>query len=195
MRKTKIVCTIGPASESAEKLEELMLAGMNVARFNFSHGDYEEHRAKFERTVQIAEKLGLPVATMMDTKGPEIRLRDFEGGKVYLETGTIFALTTEEIMGTAQRATITYKNLKYHLHTDLIHFRTCLSPSLSITCKLSVIYVALPQMSCIDTTLLYTKTSVYSFFTLFIIAYNRHSRCHMFINFPCYIHRKVDTTM
>ena len=112
MRKTKIVCTIGPASESAEKLEELMLAGMNVARFNFSHGDYEEHRAKFERTVQIAEKLGLPVATMMDTKGPEIRLRDFEGGKVYLETGTIFALTTEEIMGTAQRATITYKNLK-----------------------------------------------------------------------------------
>ena len=112
MRKTKIVCTIGPASESAEKLEELMLAGMNVARFNFSHGDYEEHRAKFERTVQIAEKLGLPVATMMDTKGPEIRLRDFEGGKVYLETGTIFALTTEEIMGTAQRAAITYKNLK-----------------------------------------------------------------------------------
>ena len=74
MRKTKIVCTIGPASESAEKLEELMLAGMNVARFNFSHGDYEEHRAKFERTVQIAEKLGLPVATMMDTMGPEIRL-------------------------------------------------------------------------------------------------------------------------
>lgn len=112
MRKTKIVCTIGPASESAEKLEELMRAGMNVARFNFSHGDYEEHRAKFERTVQVAERLGLPVATMMDTKGPEIRLKDFEGGKVYLETGSEFALTTEDVMGTAKRASITYKNLK-----------------------------------------------------------------------------------
>ena len=112
MRKTKIVCTIGPASESAERLEELMKAGMNVARFNFSHGDYEEHRAKFERTVQIAERLGLPVATMMDTKGPEIRLKDFEGGKVYLETGSVFSLTTDEVMGTAQRASITYKNLR-----------------------------------------------------------------------------------
>lgn len=112
MRKTKIICTIGPASESVEMLTKLMKAGMNVCRFNFSHGDYEEHRIKFERAVKVAKELGLPVATMMDTKGPEIRLRDFEGGKVLLEAGQIFSLTTEEILGTSTRASITYKNLK-----------------------------------------------------------------------------------
>ncbi len=112
MRKTKIICTIGPVSENAEMLKELLLAGMNVARFNFSHGDYEEHRAKFERAVSIAKELNLPLATMMDTKGPEIRLCDFEDGKVYLESGQDFILTTEEIMGTSKRASITYKNLK-----------------------------------------------------------------------------------
>lgn len=112
MRKTKIICTIGPASESEEKLRELMLAGMNVCRFNFSHGDYEEHRVKFERAVKIAKELKLPIATMMDTKGPEIRLRDFENGKVFLEAGQTFTLTTEEVLGTAQRAGISYKNLK-----------------------------------------------------------------------------------
>lgn len=112
MRKTKIICTIGPASESQEMLKELLLAGMNVARFNFSHGDYEEHRAKYERAVRIAKELKLPLATMMDTKGPEIRLRDFEGGKVYLESGQEFSLTTDEVIGTSKRASITYKNLK-----------------------------------------------------------------------------------
>ena len=112
MRKTKIICTIGPASESEERLRELILVGMNVARFNFSHGTHDEHQAKLERAVRVAKELGKPIATMMDTKGPEIRLRDFEGGKVYLEKGTIFRLTTDEVMGTAQRASITYKNLK-----------------------------------------------------------------------------------
>lgn len=112
MRKTKIICTIGPVSESEEKLKELLLAGMNVARFNFSHGNHDEHQMKLERARKAAKELGLPLATMQDTKGPEIRLRDFEGGKVYLETGAIFRLTTEEIMGTADRAAITYKNLK-----------------------------------------------------------------------------------
>ena len=112
MRKTKIICTIGPASESKEMLKALLLAGMNVARFNFSHGDYEEHRAKYERAVATAKELNLPLATMMDTKGPEIRLLDFEGGKVYLESGQNFSLTTDEVMGTSKRASITYKNLK-----------------------------------------------------------------------------------
>lgn len=112
MRKTKIICTIGPASESEERLRELMLAGMNVARFNFSHGTHEEQKAKYERVLKVRKELGLPVATMLDTKGPEIRLRDFEGGKVELKAGETFTLTTEEIMGTAQRATISYKNLK-----------------------------------------------------------------------------------
>lgn len=112
MRKTKIICSIGPASESVEVLQELMKAGMNVARFNFSHGTHEEHRKKFENVVKAREILGLPVATLLDTKGPEIRLRDFEGGKVELAAGQQFVLTTEEILGSAQKASITYKNLK-----------------------------------------------------------------------------------
>ena len=112
MRKTKIICTIGPASESEEKLKELMLAGMNVARFNFSHGTHKEQLVKFNRVLHARKELGLPVATLLDTKGPEIRLRDFEGGKVELKEGQLFTLTTDEVMGTAERATITYKNLK-----------------------------------------------------------------------------------
>ena len=112
MRKTKIICTIGPASESDERLKELMLAGMIVARFNFSHGTHEEQKIKYERVLKVREELGLPVATLLDTKGPEIRLRDFEGGKVELISGQTFTLTTEEMMGTANKATITYKNLK-----------------------------------------------------------------------------------
>ncbi len=112
MRKTKIICTIGPASESEEKLKELMLAGMNVARFNFSHGTHKEQLVKFNRVLHARKELGLPVATLLDTKGPEIRLRDFEGGKVELKEGQLFTLTTDEVLGTAERATITYKNLK-----------------------------------------------------------------------------------
>lgn len=112
MRKTKIICTIGPSSDTVERLRELIKAGMNVARFNFSHGTHEEQRVKFERVKQAREELGLPVATMLDTKGPEIRLRDFEGGRVELISGQQFVLTTEEILGTSQKAGISYKNLK-----------------------------------------------------------------------------------
>lgn len=112
MRKTKIICTIGPSSESEERLKELMQAGMNVARFNFSHGTHEEQRKKYERFVKVREELGMHVASLIDTKGPEIRLRDFEGGKVELVAGQTFTLTTEEILGTNERAAISYKNLK-----------------------------------------------------------------------------------
>lgn len=112
MRKTKIICTIGPASESEEKLRELMLAGMNVARFNFSHGTHEEMRVKFQRVDRVRKELKLPIATLLDTKGPEIRLRDFEGGQAQLEAGQTFVLTTEEILGNSQKASISYKNLK-----------------------------------------------------------------------------------
>ena len=111
MRKTKIICTIGPASESEEMLRQLIDAGMNVARFNFSHGTHEEHKEKFKRLVRLRREMGVPVATLMDTKGPEIRLRDFEGGRVMLEKGSDFTLTTEEVMGTAERASISYKDL------------------------------------------------------------------------------------
>ena len=111
MRRTKIICTIGPASEQEEKLKELMLAGMNVARFNFSHGTHEEQKIKLERVKKVSKELGLPVATLLDTKGPEIRLRDFAKGKEVLTAGQSFILTTEEILGTNEKAAITYKNL------------------------------------------------------------------------------------
>ena len=112
MRKTKFICTIGPSSEAEERLEELMLAGMNVARFNFSHGTHEEQKEKYERLIRVREKLNLPVAALIDTKGPEIRLRDFENGKVELVAGQTFTLTTEEILGNSEKAAISYKNLK-----------------------------------------------------------------------------------
>lgn len=111
MRKTKIICTIGPASESEEKLRELMIAGMNAARFNFSHGSHEEHRQKFDRVIKISDELRIPIATLLDTKGPEIRLCNFEGDKVELVSGQTFTLTTKDILGTAEAASITYKNL------------------------------------------------------------------------------------
>ena len=111
MRKTKIICTIGPASENEEMLRKLIEAGMNVARFNFSHGTHEEHEKKFRRVVRMRREMGLPVATLLDTKGPEIRLRDFEGGKVVLEKGQTFTLTTEEVMGDETKASVTYKDL------------------------------------------------------------------------------------
>lgn len=111
MRRTKIVCTVGPASQSEEKIRELMLAGMNVARCNFSHGTHEEQGMKFDRVCKIREELGLHVATMIDTKGPEIRLRDFETGKVELKAGQKFTLTSDEIMGDATHVSVTYKDL------------------------------------------------------------------------------------
>lgn len=111
MRKTKIICTIGPASESEEKLREIMLAGMNVARFNFSHGSHEEHKRKYDRIKKLRDELELPIAVMLDTKGPEIRLKDFENGKEELVTGQRFTLTSRDIMGTKDEVAITYKEL------------------------------------------------------------------------------------
>ena len=111
VRKTKIICTIGPASESEEMLEKLMKAGMDVARFNFSHGTHEEHEAKFNRVVKIRRELNLPVATLLDTKGPEIRLGDFKDGKVMLEKGQKFTLTTKKVEGDREQAFVNYQDL------------------------------------------------------------------------------------
>ena len=111
MRKTKIICTLGPASESEEVIRELMLAGMNVARLNFSHGTHEEQRGKLERVKRVREELGLPVALLLDTKGPEIRTGEFEKGKVELKKGQTFVLTTEDVLGNEGKVSITYKNL------------------------------------------------------------------------------------
>lgn len=115
MRKTKIICTIGPASESEETLKELILAGMNVARFNFSHGSHEEHKKKFDRVNKVSNELGIPVAVLLDTKGPEIRLKAIEGGKTELVSGQKFILTSDEVVGNNEKVSITYKNLKYDI--------------------------------------------------------------------------------
>ncbi|MBE6129489.1 MAG: pyruvate kinase [Erysipelotrichaceae bacterium] len=115
MRKTKIVCTIGPASESEEVLRELCLNGMNVARLNFSHGTHEEHLERINRIKKVRKELGLPIAIMLDTKGPEFRIGTFKKGKVMLEEGKKFTLTTEEIEGDKNIVSVSYKNLANEL--------------------------------------------------------------------------------
>ncbi len=111
MRKTKIVCTLGPATDREGVLREMMRAGMNVARFNFSHGAHPEHQARLEVLKALREELNLPVAAMLDTKGPEIRLKSFANGSVALSTGQEFTLTTEDIVGDETRCAITYAEL------------------------------------------------------------------------------------
>ncbi|PRX28946.1 pyruvate kinase [Orenia metallireducens] len=113
MRRTKIVCTIGPASESKEKLSQLMDAGMNVARLNFSHGDFEEHGARVKNIRELSKEKGIPVAILLDTKGPEIRTGALKTGneKVTLEKGQEFVLTTEDILGDTTKTSVTYKDL------------------------------------------------------------------------------------
>ena len=111
MKNTKIICTIGPASQNPETIKKLIHAGMNVARLNFSHGSYEEQANKFHMIQDVSGELGIPVAILQDTKGPEIRLRDFSNGKEELKAGQKFTLTTEEIVGTNEKVSITYKQL------------------------------------------------------------------------------------
>ena len=111
MKNTKIICTIGPASQNPETIKKLIHAGMNVARLNFSHGSYEEQANKFHMIQDVSGELGIPVAILQDTKGPEIRLRDFANGKEELKAGQKFTLTTEEIVGTNEKVSITYKQL------------------------------------------------------------------------------------
>lgn len=112
MRRTKIVCTLGPATKDDEILRALINNGMNVARQNFSHGTHESHKIDHDRVIRIAKEAGKTVATLLDTKGPEVRLRKFKGGlKPEIHTGGIFTLTTREEEGTAERSSISYKNL------------------------------------------------------------------------------------
>ena len=111
MRKTKIICTLGPASDSEEVIRKLILAGMNAARFNFSHGTHDSHRAQLLKLRRVRDELGAPVATILDTKGPEIRIKDFPNGPVTLERGQMFTLTTDEVPGDESRVSVTYQNL------------------------------------------------------------------------------------
>ena len=111
MRKTKIICTIGPASDKQETLEQMCLAGMNVARLNFSHGTHPEHLDKIQKIKAVREKLGLPIAILLDTKGPEYRIRTFRGGSITLHDGDEFTFTTEQIEGDETRVAVSYENL------------------------------------------------------------------------------------
>ena len=111
MRKTKIVCTLGPATDSDGVLREMLESGMNVARFNFSHGSHEEHKRRLDALKALREELGLPVAAMLDTKGPEVRLRSFADGAVALKTGGEFTLTTRDVAGDERICSVTYADL------------------------------------------------------------------------------------
>ena len=115
MRKTKIICTLGPASNKRDVIMEMVKAGMNVARFNFSHGTHEGHLATFHELNWVRNELGIPVGTLMDTKGPEIRTGILKDGPVYLEEGTEFTLLTEDIEGDATQVSISYKELPQDL--------------------------------------------------------------------------------
>ena len=111
MKKTKIVCTIGPASEKEEILRQLFLKGMNVARLNFSHGNHEEHKKRIDTIKKLREELDLPIGIMLDTKGPEIRLGSFKEEEIELKAGDTFTLTSREILGDNTIASVSYEGL------------------------------------------------------------------------------------
>lgn len=111
MKKTKIICTLGPASDSEEVISELIDAGMNVARLNFSHGTHEEHAVKIAKIKKVREQKKAPIAIMLDTKGPEFRIGTFENGKIMLKEGDPFTFTTEDIVGNEQRVSVSFKGI------------------------------------------------------------------------------------
>ena len=116
MRKTKIICTIGPACENAEILEKMCLNGMNVARLNFSHGTHEEHQSKIDLIKEVRVKLKLPVPIMLDTKGPEYRIKTFENKKISLSDGDKFTFTTNDVIGDQTKVSVNYEHLTEELN-------------------------------------------------------------------------------
>ena len=111
MRKTKIVCTLGPATDNEEVLRQMMLEGMNVARCNFSHATYDEHKKRMDMIKKLRKEVGQPVAILLDTKGPEVRVKNFKDGRVTLEEGQLFTLTADEVEGTKDKVSVTYNRL------------------------------------------------------------------------------------
>lgn len=116
MRKTKVICTIGPACESEEILERMCLEGMNVARLNFSHGTHADHQSKIDVIKKVREKLGLPIAIMLDTKGPEYRIGTFENKKITLSDGDTFIFTIDDVVGDETRVSVNYDHLMEDLN-------------------------------------------------------------------------------
>ena len=142
MRKTKIICTLGPATDDPAILEGVIRSGMDVARFNFSHGTHADHKKRLESLKAMRKKLGKPVAALLDTKGPEIRLKSFEKGKETLETGQTFTLTAREVVGTHEICSISYRSLpqdvkegtQIMLDDGLISMRVTQVTDTDITC-------------------------------------------------------------
>ena len=131
MRKTKIVCTIGPACSDEKTIKEMCLAGMNVARMNFSHNTHKEHLERINLVKKVREELKIPVAILLDTKGPEYRIKTFKDGKILLNAGDKFTFTADEEEGDSKRVSVNYKNLardleagdKILLNNGLLAFR------------------------------------------------------------------------
>lgn len=119
MRKTKIVCTLGPSTDNEDVLRQLMLEGMNVARCNFSHGVYEDHKKRMDMVKKIRKEVKKPVAILLDTKGPEVRVKQFKDGKVTLEENQLFTLTSEDVEGTAEKVSVTYNRLYEDLEVGM----------------------------------------------------------------------------
>ena len=115
MKKTKIICTIGPSSSNEEMMRKMLLAGMDVARLNFSHGTHEQQLERIELIKKVRSKLGVPLAILLDTKGPEYRIGTFENGSVELQDNDEFTLTTEDIIGDEKRVSVSYKSLPKEL--------------------------------------------------------------------------------
>lgn len=146
IRKTKIVCTLGPACSDEKTITEMCLAGMNVARLNFSHNTHKDHAQRIETVKKVREKLNLPIAIMLDTKGPEYRIKTFENGKVTLKDGDEFIFTAEEVQGDEKRVSVNYKDLandlsvgdRILLNNGLLMFEVVSIVDTDIKCKVIV---------------------------------------------------------
>lgn len=146
LRKTKIVCTLGPASQTEEIVTEMALAGMNVARMNFSHNTYADHKLRMDLVKKVREKLGLPIAILLDTKGPEYRIKTFKNGKVILNEGDTFVFTADEIEGDETKVSVNYKGLakdlnkgdKILLNNGLLSFEVADTTESDVICKVTI---------------------------------------------------------
>lgn len=119
MRKTKIVCTLGPSTDKEDVLRQMMVEGMNVARCNFSHGTYEDHKKRMDMVKKLRKEVGKPIAILLDTKGPEVRVKNFKEGKITLEAGQLFTLTAEDVEGTKDIVSVTYNRLYEDLEVGM----------------------------------------------------------------------------
>lgn len=143
MKKTKIICTLGPASDSEKILSELIDAGMNVARLNFSHGTHEEHAAKIAKIKKVREQKKVPLPIILDTKGPEFRIKTFEKGKITLKDGDTFTFTTDDIVGDKTRVAVSFKGIceqmfagdKILLNNGLMVFEVVKVEKPNVICK------------------------------------------------------------